>query len=92
MTASDFREALETACLDGLIDTEHGYRYRPSVGADAVLALLAERLDGDEVEMAAAKAICDERRHRWDQVHQGECITDARAALAAVRAELGVPR
>lgn len=44
-----FREALEAACLEGLISTEHGYRYRPATGADAVLALLRERLTSDDM-------------------------------------------
>lgn len=35
------REAIEAACLEGLVETPHGYRYRPSVGADAVERALA---------------------------------------------------
>lgn len=44
MSAEDtgLREALEAACLEGLVETEHGYRYRPAVGAEAVLRVLAE--------------------------------------------------
>ncbi len=30
-------EDLEKACLEGLISTEHGYKYRPSLGAEHVL-------------------------------------------------------
>ena len=30
------RAGLEEACLDGLVSTPHGYRYRPAKGADAV--------------------------------------------------------
>jgi len=74
---------------DGLGDVGRAVFHKQ---ADDVLALLAERLDGDEVEMAVAKAILDARRHRWDQVHEGDCITDARTALAAVRGHLGVQR
>lgn len=32
--------ALETACLDGLVETPHGYRYRPATGANAVRDLV----------------------------------------------------
>lgn len=42
---ADIREALEAACLEGLIDTPHGWRYRPSKGADAVEAVLADVWD-----------------------------------------------
>lgn len=91
MTAPDFREALAEVAHDALVARGP---WRPEAlaedVADAVLALLAERLDGDEVEMAVAKAILDARRHRWDQVHEGDCITDARTALAAVRGHFGV--
>lgn len=38
------RQAIEAACLEGLIDTPHGYKYRPSKGADAVIAALAPLL------------------------------------------------
>jgi len=88
MTAPDFREALAE-----VIESNAAWAVDPvSSQVDAVLSLLAERLDGDEVEMAVAKAILDARRHRWDQVHEGECITDARTALAAVCDHLGVQR
>lgn len=33
---------LETACLDGLIETPHGYRYRPALGADSVRNLVID--------------------------------------------------
>ncbi|MGZ4574768.1 MAG: hypothetical protein ACXVXY_07195 [Mycobacteriaceae bacterium] len=36
----------------------------------------------------AAEALLRERRRRWDNVHQGECITDARAVVAAVRGQI----
>lgn len=32
---------LEAACLSGLVETRHGYRYRPAVAAAAVEPLLA---------------------------------------------------
>jgi hypothetical protein len=39
------REALEAACLEGLVSTPHGYRYRPSTGADAVEHVIADLLE-----------------------------------------------
>jgi hypothetical protein len=34
--------ALETACLDGLIETPHGYRYRPALAANSVRDLVID--------------------------------------------------
>jgi hypothetical protein len=68
------RSALEAACLEGLIETRHGWRYRPSRGADAVLALLATndqidelrcRLAAAEIKLRAARmalAACEDAR------------------------------
>ncbi len=53
--------------------------------ADAVLTALAGLLEDEEIELAVAKRLLDERHHRWQPTHQGECITDARAALAVLR-------
>lgn len=39
---SERLSALETACLDGLIDTRHGWRYRPAMGADSVRNLVID--------------------------------------------------
>lgn len=47
-------------------------------------AALADWLGADETQMAAAKAVLDTRRHRWESPHQGHCILDARAALATL--------
>lgn len=41
---ADSRYAVAEACLEGLIQTPYGWRYRPNDGADAVLRVLGERL------------------------------------------------
>src|SRR5690606_656560 len=47
------REALEAACLEGLVATPHGYKYRPSDGADAVTNWLAAREQALREEITA---------------------------------------
>lgn len=54
-----------------------------------VLGYLSEHVAKPEVALAVAKGVRDERRHRWESPHEGHCIIDARAALAAVLATLG---
>lgn len=83
-------ESLESACLEGLMLTEHGWRYRPSVGAAAVLAagyisparhdaLIAEAKAAGAAEVVArVEAVLEEH---WDW-------KAGRALHAAVRAAL----
>jgi sirohydrochlorin ferrochelatase len=90
MSAPDFREALAETIQraweawdptepQGPITEEHAI-------ADAVLALLAERLGGDEVREVVTQAISDSRIP--DYVTAGR----AARALAALRYHLGVTR
>ena len=46
---AEFRGALETACLNGLHLTEWGHRYSPSMGADAVTAMLRQYVTSEDV-------------------------------------------
>lgn len=98
MTAPDFREALEATLLwhghvewDGL---------DAKVVADAVLALLAEQLGGDEVRGVVTQAIFAEHEPGFANI-KGSRLADtlrsqfreaADAALAALRDHLGVTR
>ncbi|KAB2806973.1 hypothetical protein F9L07_28485 [Pimelobacter simplex] len=76
------REALESACLEGLVWTEHGYRYRPNVGADAVERLLPvvvrehvtaaldeieKRINGDAITVGDTLRIIRDYRQEQDR-------------------------
>lgn len=89
------REALEAACLEGLVHTEHGYRYRPAKGADAVVAWLAARATAPGTEASEAS---DALRAAADAIESAEgpdcgrtCHTHDTALLRA-RADSLDPR
>ena len=53
------------------------------------LSWLTARLTDDDAVEAAAKAIRDVRQLHWQTVHEGDCIRDARVALAAAADVIG---
>jgi hypothetical protein len=92
MTAPDFREAAiaEFKREWHAADERGEVGGRTKAGIDAVLALLAERLGGDGVREAVCSAICGPRGNGWSSCLPDDEERKATAALAAVRAELGV--
>lgn len=78
------RDALEKACLEGLIETKYGYKYRPSKGADAVERILAARVAPLLAERDALRAGVRYWRERAEDAER----LMARSTAAKVRERL----